>query len=311
LNAHITGTGRFIPPDILTNQDLSRMVDTSDEWIASRTGIRTRHIARDMSACDMGEAAARAALDTAGLSPADIGLVVVSTTTPDRPLPSLACDLQLRLGLENAFCFDIGAACSGFIYALDIAALYLRTGGVTHALVVCAEKLSAITDYTDRRTCVLFGDGAGAVVLSAADKPGGLLASYLAARGDGGAALHCAPGGCIQMEGQEVYKFAVRAMPEAIEKTLAKAGRNVTELDFIIPHQANIRIIQSVMHRYGLPPDKVAITIDRYGNTSSASIPIALDELAREGRLRPGALLLMTGFGAGLTYGATLFEWSV
>jgi 3-oxoacyl-[acyl-carrier-protein] synthase-3 len=309
--AHITGTGRFLPPDTLTNEDLSRMVDTSDEWISSRTGIRVRHIARGMSACDMGERAARNALEASGLSAADIGLVLVSTVTPDRPLPSLSCDLQRRLGLDGAFCFDVGAACSGFIYALDIAARYLQTGGATHALVVCTEKLSAITDFTDRRTCVLFGDGAGAAVLSASARPGGLLASCLAARGDEGAALRCDPGGYIQMDGQEVYKFAVRAMPEAMEKALAKAGRRMEELDFILPHQANLRIIQSVMARYGLPPEKMVINLERCGNTSSASIPIALDELRRANRLRPGALLLLAGFGAGLTYGAALFEWSV
>jgi len=306
----LVGTGRFLPPDVLTNDDLSKMVETSDEWIVSRTGIRERHIARGLSALDMGAQAARAALDNAGLSPEDIDMVVAATVTPDRRLPSLACDLQQKMGFSNAFCFDINAACTGFIYAVDVAARYLMTGGAKNALVVSVEKLTDIIDFTDRTTCILFGDGAGAVVLTASGAPGGLLGSHLASRGDAGASLSCPWDGYIQMDGQKVFKFAMLAMPEAIEKVLAETGRTVGDLTYVIPHQANIRIIESVMRRYGIPPDKMIVTIDRHGNTSSASIPIALDELNRAGRIQPGDLLMLVGFGAGLTYGATLFEWS-
>ena len=308
MNAHIAGTGHFLPPDRLTNDDLSRMVDTSDEWIVSHTGIRVRHIARDLSAVDMGEKAAQAALENAGLSPDDIDMVVVSTVTPDRRFPSVSCDLQQRMGMSQALCFDINVSCTGFVYAIDIASRYLMTGGAKNALIVSVEKLSAITDYTDRKTCILFGDGAGAVVLTAAETPGGLLASYMASRGDGGAALRGCWDGYLEMDGPEVFKFAVRAVPDAIEKVLAQAGRDVSELSFIIPHQANMRIIDSVVRRYNLPPEKVIVTVDRHGNTSSASIPLALDELNRAGRIKSGDLLLMVGFGGGLTYGATLFE---
>ena len=308
MNVHLVGTGRFLPPNLLTNEDLSKMVDTSDEWIVSHTGIRQRHIARDLSALDMAEQAARAALDNAGLKPEDIGMVVVSTVTPDRRLPSLACDLQQKMGLWGAFCFDINVSCTGFIYAVDIAARYLMTGGAKTALVVSVEKLTDITDFTDRSTCVLFGDGAGAVVLAASDAPGGLLGSHLASRGDAGMALRCPWNGYVEMDGHEVFKFAVRAMPEAIDRVLAQAGRDVSELTYVIPHQANIRIMESVTRRYNIPPDKLIVTIGRHGNTSSASIPLALDELNRAGHLRPGSLLMLVGFGAGLTYGAALFE---
>lgn len=310
MNTHITGTGRFLPPQVLTNDDLTRIVDTSDEWIISRTGIRERHIAREMTTLDMAEQASLMALADAGLKTADIDLIIVATVTPDRALPSLACDLQCRMGFENAFCFDLGAACSGFIYAVDVASRYLATGGAQHALIVSSEKLSQITDYTDRTTCVLFGDGAGAAVLSASEKPGGQLGSYLAARGDNGAALNCDVGGLVKMDGHEVYRFAVRAMPDAIDQVLKRTGHKAQDLTYVIPHQANIRIIRSVMQRHDISPEKVVISLDRYGNTSSSTIPIALDELARDGKVKKGDLIMMVGFGAGLTYGATLYEWS-
>ena len=308
LNVHLAGTGRFLPSGILTNNDLAGMVDTSDEWIAAHTGIHRRHVAGGMSTLDMAERAALAALGDSGLSAVDIGMVIASTVTADRRLPSLACDLQKRLGVGGAICFDINVSCTGFIYAVDLAARYLATGTVSNALVVAGEKLSGIVDYSDRSTCVLFGDGAGAVVLSASTSPGGLLGSYLAAAGDGGAALRCRWDGFIEMDGHEVFKFAVRAMPLAIEKVLAMSGHVVSDITHLIPHQANIRIIEAVTRRHDIPPEKVTITIDRHGNTSSASIPIALDELNREGRLKPGDLVMMVGFGAGLTYGATVFE---
>ncbi|MCL2747668.1 MAG: ketoacyl-ACP synthase III [Oscillospiraceae bacterium] len=309
-NVHLTGTGRFLPPGVITNGELSRMVDTSDEWIVSHTGIRTRHIARGLSVTDMAVGAARAALECAGLAPQDIGVVVATTVTPERRLPSLACDVQANLGIANAFCVDINASCTGFIYAVDIVARYLATGGAKHALVVSAEKLTDIMDFTDRTTCILFGDGAGAAVFTASDEPGGLLGSYLAARGDGGAALRCRWDGCIEMDGHEVFRFAVRALPEAVGKAMALSGRDLSELAYAIPHQANRRIIDAAMRRCGIPPDKVAVTVDRHGNTSSASIPIALDELNRDGRLRPGDLVVLVGFGAGLTYGAVVLEVS-
>lgn len=309
MNAYIAGTGRFLPPDILTNDDLSRMVDTNDEWIVSHTGIRQRHIARAMSNTDMAERAARAAMENAGCTACDIDMVIVATVTPDNLFPSTACDVQHRLGLENAFCMDVGAACSGFIYAADMAARYLTTGGARTALVIATEKLSPIIDFTDRSTCILFGDGAGAVVMKAGEAPGGWLGSYLASRGDGGAALTSAPDRMLHMDGHEVFKFAVRAMPEAIDKTLALTGHTPEELSVVIPHQANIRIIDAVMRRHGFPPEKIPVTLDKYGNTSSSSIPIALDELNRGGKLKPGDLVMLVGFGAGLTYGATLFEW--
>jgi 3-oxoacyl-[acyl-carrier-protein] synthase-3 len=307
----MAGTGRFLPPDVLTNADFVRMVDTSDEWIVGHTGIRTRHIARTVKNADMAEAAARAAMENAGCAPADIDMVVVSTVTPDRAYPSLACDLQNRLGLPDVFCLDVSAACSGFIYAVDLAARHILTGGARTALVVSSEKLTPTVDYTDRASCILFGDGAGAVVLKGDERQGGgWLGSLLAARGDDGAALQCVPGGRIKMDGHEVFRFAVRVMPEVIEKLLARAGRAVSDCKFIIPHQANLRIIKAVQRRYALPEEKMVVTIDRYGNMSSACIPIALDELNRAGRLEPGDLLLAVGFGAGFTYGATLFEWS-
>lgn len=311
MNAYIAGTGRFLPPDILTNEKLSQMVDTSDEWIVTRTGISTRHIAREMSACDMGEQAARQALESASCDPSEIDMVVVSTSTHDRYLPSVACDLQYRLHMNNAFCFDVNAACSGFVYSLDVASRYLMTGGAKTALVVSTEKLSKIVDYTDRTTCILFGDGAGAVVLRASEQPGGWRGSFLAARGDGGVALRTDIGQHVHMDGHEVYKFAVRAMPEAMEKVLEKTGCTARDLAYVIPHQANIRIIESAMHRLNIPQEKMIISLDRYGNTSSSSIPIALDELVRGDCLSKGDLVMMVGFGAGLTYGAALFEWSV
>ncbi len=286
------------------------MVDTSDEWISSRTGISERRLARDIPVLDMAEQAAAAALTQAGLSVEDIDMVVLSTATPENIVPSLSCDLQKRLGLRRAFCLDISAACTGFIYGMDIATRYILTGAVRRALVVACEKLSNVTDYTDRSTCILFGDGAGAVVLEAGERPGGYISSFLASCGDGGENLRILLGKHIEMNGKEVYKFAVKAMPEATDRVLAAAGLTMDDMDFVIPHQANLRILNAVRDRHGIAPEKLITTIERYGNISSAGIPVCLDGLHRENKLQPGQRLLMVGFGGGLTYGAMIFEWS-
>ncbi len=310
MNAHIVGTGSFLPPDVLTNDDLSEMVDTSDEWIRTRTGIRERRMAHELTTLDMAIESGRRALAQSGLSPEDIGVLVVATVTPENRIPSIACDLQHHLGLVNSFCFDLNAACTGFIYALDIAARYIRTGFVKHALVVSSEKLSSITDYTDRTTCILFGDGSGAAALSAREGSGGFLGSYLGAKGDLGAALSTPVGGTVEMNGQEVYKFAVKAMPMAIDRVLEETGLSMDDIDFVIPHQANVRILKSVQDKHNIPPEKMIMTLEQYGNISSSGIPVSLDELHRQKRIRNGDKILMVGFGGGLTYGATVFEWS-
>lgn len=256
----------------------------------------------------MGAEAARRALDGAGLSAEDVGMIVVSTSTPDYFFPSVSCRIQRELGAFSAFCFDLSAACTGSIYALDIASRYLETGGVRHCLVIATETLSTVTDYADRTTCVLFGDAAGAVVLSRGESLG-VLSSFLATDARGWESLYARIPEKTVMDGKEVYKFAVGAMPEAINRVLADAGKSMEDVRWIVPHQANIRIIESVVDKYHLPPGKVKITIGRYGNTSSSTIFVALDELNRAGELGKGDLVLMVGFGAGLTYGAILVEW--
>lgn len=306
LHSLIAGTGHFFPPFVLTNAMLEQMVDTSDEWIVQRTGVRSRHIAKDMGPADMAENAARAALEQAGSPACD--MIVVSTSSPDLYYPSIACRLGARLGIHSAFCFDLSAACTGFLQAFDIAGRAIQTGGAGTALVVAAEKLSSVTDYTDRATCVLFGDAAAAFVLQGSEERH-VLASYMASRNDGWESLYAHVGQYTVMNGQEVYKFATSAMPEAIEKVLERAGKKIGDVRWIIPHQANTRIIKSVMQKFDLPGEKVMITLDRTGNTSSATIPCILDEMNRGGKLQKGDLILMVAFGAGLTYGAVLYEW--
>ena len=321
----VLGTGMYVPERILTNHDLEQMVDTSDEWIVTRTGIRERRIAADHQATsDLAYEAAREALQNAGLSAEELDLIVVATITPDMFFPSTACILQERLGAKKAAAFDLSAACSGFIYSLANAAGLIAAGMYKYALVIGADCLSKITDYTDRNTCILFGDGAGAAVIGPVEDGRGFRSFVLGADGSGGDVLNLKGGGSrhpmsrqvldermnyIYMEGREVFKFAVRIIGTAAEEALEKAGMGKNDVDFLVPHQANIRIIQSALNRLELPEDRCIINVDRYGNVSAASIPIALAEAAREGRFKQGDRLLLVGFGGGLTWGASVLVW--
>ena len=318
----IIGTGMKVPEGVLTNADFERMVDTSDEWITTRTGIKERRIcAAGEHAADLGAGAALGACGEAGLDPADLELIVCSTSTPDHLLPSTACEIQARLGARRSGCFDVQAACSGFIYATAVAQGMLSSGLYRNALVVSAEKMSAITDYTDRTTCVLFGDGAGASVLArvedGADR--GILSSVLRTDGTQMELLWRPAGGGVQpstpetlrrrdemlrQEGRQVYRYAVRSMTESAQEALAGAGLGLEDVDWVIPHQANLRIIEGVAAQLGLPMSKVYVNIERYGNTSSATIPIALDEGRKSGLFQPGTVLLLVAFGSGFTWGA-------
>lgn len=319
----ILGTGSYAPRTTLTNQELSTRVDTSDEWIFTRTGIRERRIAEpDETTSFMAAQAARAALNDAGLTPADIDLIIVATLTPDLPMPATACLVQHHLGTPaRTTCFDLNAACSGFLYALDTAWAMLQSGRHRHALVIGAEKLSSVVDWTDRTTCVLFGDGAGAVVLGPArDASARLIGSRLYAEGRH-ADLLCIPGGgtlplssppaprVITMKGRELFKLAVREMEDAARDLLADHHLTADQIDCVIPHQANQRIIDSIAQYLELPSDRFFVNLARYGNTSAASIPLALDEARRAGRIQPGHLTLFVAFGAGLTYGSALVRW--
>lgn len=322
----VSGTGSYLPAGILTNDDLSQMVETSDEWIVTRTGIRERRIASENeTTADMGLHACREAIAAAGLKPEDIDLLIVGTITPDMLFPSTACMLQARLGLRQIPAFDVEAACSGFLYTIDIARAMLLSGNFKHALVVGAEKLSSIVDWTDRSTCVLFGDGAGAVVLSRSDEPGiGMIDSILGSDGNGGDILYMPGGGAalpatedsvrsgqhfLKMNGKEVFKIAVRVMEKAIREILDKQELTPDDVSLVVPHQANIRILEMLASRLKLPLDRFALNIERLGNTSAASIPIVLDEAFREGRIESGDIVILVAFGAGLTWGATLVRW--
>lgn len=323
---HIIGTGSYVPKQVLTNQDLERMVETSDEWIRARTGIKERRLAdQDEAVSDLAYQASLIALDEADVAPGELDLVVVATVTPDTPLPAAACHLQHRLGARRAAAFDLNAACSGFIYALSVAEQFLRTGRYETILVVGAEILSRITDWSDRNTCVLFGDGAGAVVLQASPDAGrGIISNHLYS--DGGMADYLiVPGGgsrmpmteevmeerlnCIHMRGNETYKVAVRAMSDVALEALEANGFSPDDVDYLIPHQANKRIVDAVGRRLGIPKERVWVNIERFGNTSAASIPIALDESRRAGRIGDGDLVLLVSMGAGLTWGSTLIRW--
>jgi 3-oxoacyl-[acyl-carrier-protein] synthase-3 len=326
----ILGTGSYAPTRVLTNEELSRIVDTSDEWIRTRSGIRERRIAApDETASAMGVEAAKRALDQAGVAASEIDLLIVATITPDLPMPATACIVQPRLGVPTtAACFDLNAACSGFLYALDTACAMLGSGRYRKALVIGVEKLSSVVDWQDRTTCVLFGDGAGAAVVGLADEPDrGLLGTKLGAFGESvdllyiprnGTTPHPVPaaldavmnhGACIKMKGKEVFKIAVRAMEEAARDILEQHGVAADQIALVVPHQANLRIIEAISQYLELPMDRFFVNVDRYGNTSAASIPIALDEASRAGRIRRGDLILLVAFGAGLTYGSALIRW--
>lgn len=321
----IIGTGKYVPEKILSNADLEKMVDTNDEWIVSRTGIRERHIAApDQATSDLAYEAAIKAIETAGMTAADLDLIVVATITPDMSFPSTACILQDKLGAKKAAAFDLSAACSGFVYALGAATSMLQMGMYKNALVIGADTLSRITDYTDRNTCVLFGDGAGAVVIGEVGEGRGFKAFDLGAEGAGGELLKLPAGGSrtpasadtleakqhfIQMSGREVFKFAVKVMNKATEDVLNKAGISKDDIDLFIPHQANVRIINSAMERLNLTEDRVMINVQKYANTSAASIPLALVEAVEEGRIKEGDKVVMVGFGGGLTWGASVIIW--
>ncbi|RCX21360.1 3-oxoacyl-[acyl-carrier-protein] synthase-3 [Fontibacillus phaseoli] len=321
----IVGFGKYVPEKVLTNADLEKMVETNDEWIVSRTGIRERHIAApEQATSDLAYEAAVRALKSAGLAAEDLELIIVATVTPDTTFPSTACILQDKLGAKKAAAFDLSAACSGFVYSMATANGFLQTGMYNNALIIGADTLSRITDYSDRNTCVLFGDGAGAVVLGEVPQGRGFLSFDLGAEGAGGALLKLEGGGSrlpasqdtvqggkhfIYMNGREVFKFAVRVMGTATEEVLRKAGKSKEDIDLFVPHQANIRIIQSAMQRLDLPEEKCVINVDKYANTSAASIPLALVEAAEEGRMKEGDTILLVGFGGGLTWGASVLVW--
>jgi 3-oxoacyl-[acyl-carrier-protein] synthase-3 len=316
--ARITGTGGYLPARVLTNKDLESMVQTSDEWIVARTGIRQRHIAAEGEfVSDLAAQACRRALEAAGRTPADVDLIIVATSTPDMVFPSSACLLQAKLGVTRGAAFDLQAVCTGFAYALATADLFVKSGAHRCALVVGAEVFSRILDWNDRGTCVLFGDGAGAVVLEASDKPG-ILSSHLHADGTQAGILNT-PGhvcrGAIQgdptlkMDGGAVFKLAVRVLEESAREALAANGVAVSDLDAYIPHQANVRIISHVGKKLGLPEQKCIVTVDRHANTSAASIPLALDVAVRDGRVKPGSLVLLQGVGGGFTWGSVLLRY--
>lgn len=321
----IVSTGRWLPDNIVTNADMEKMVDTSDEWIRQRTGIRERRIApKDIGAAEMGTEAARIAMKRAGVHAGEIDLLVVATATPDRLLPATACDIQALLGAKNAAAFDISAACSGFIYALSVAEGQIAAGRAEIALVISTEKMTGIIDWTDRSTFVLFGDGAGAAVVRKSENGRGVLSNFL--RSDGTLAeLLWRPGGglkepfdvgmidsknhLVKMAGSEVFKAAVRSMAEAADQALIRAGMTGDDIDLLIPHQANIRIIESTARYAKIPMEKVFVNVDRYGNMSSATIPIALDEAVEMGRVKKGDNVLMVAFGAGFTWASSVVRW--
>lgn len=315
--SRITGTGSYLPERIMTNAELEKLVETSDEWIQSRTGIRERHIARpDESTGDMALMAAQRAIEAAGISTSQIDLIVFATSTPDQIFPSNACLLQRALKIENgSTAFDVQAVCSGFVYAVSIADKFIRSGSHKTALVVGADCLSKIVNWTDRSTCVLFGDGAGAIILQASDRPG-IHASLLRANGAYANLLEVPNGTSrpgddryIHMQGSEVFKFAVTVMDEVVEQVLAGTGLQKSDIDWLVPHQANQRIITATAKKLGLPMDKVMLTVPWHGNTSAASIPLALDTGVRDGRIRPGQLLLLEAIGGGFAWGAALIHY--
>jgi len=324
--AHITGWGMSVPEDILSNDDLSKIVDTNDEWIRDRTGIRERRIARDgQTTASLAVEASIKALQVANLRPTDIDLIICSTSTPEHIFPATACLVQDQIGATKAGAFDLLAACSGFIYAINMAAQSIRSRAIQNALVIGSETLSRFVNWEDRNTCILFGDGAGAFVLQASEMPGGVLSAVMHSDGSGGDSLILQGGGSkhpateatvqagqhfIEMDGKEVFRFATRVMAQATREALEDANLELDNVDWVIPHQANIRIIEAAARGLKMPMDRFVVNLERYGNTSTASIPIATVEAANDGRLTPGDKIVFVGFGAGLTWGALAAEWT-
>jgi len=324
--AHITGWGMSVPESILTNDDLSKMVETNDEWIRDRTGIRERRIARDgQTTASLAVEASLKALQVANLHPTDVDLIICSTSTPEHIFPATACLVQDRIGATKAGAFDLLAACSGFIYGVNMAAQSIRSEAIQNALVIGSETLSRFVNWKDRSTCILFGDGAGAFVLQASDMPGGVLSAVMHSDGSGGDSLILQGGGSkmpaseatvragqhfIEMDGNEVFRFATRVMAQSTREALEIAGIELEDVNWIIPHQANIRIIAAAARGLKMPMERFIVNLDRYGNTSTASIPIATVEAIEDGRLKPGDRIALVGFGAGLTWGALAAEWT-
>ncbi|MCM0760919.1 ketoacyl-ACP synthase III [Sporomusa sphaeroides DSM 2875] len=321
----ILGTGSYVPEKVITNHDLAKMIDTSDDWIVERTGIRERRVVKEgESTLDLAVKAAEKALQDAGVTAAELNAIIVATVTPDMPFPSVACLVQEKIGARNAAAFDITAVCAGFIYALATGSMFIYTGNYKKVLVIGAETMSAITDWSDRNTAILFGDGAGAVILGKTTPGYGVLSLHLGADGSGSDLLKVPAGGTrlpvseeivanrlhfIRMDGNEVFKFAVKVMGEAAKQVLEKANLSTDNIAYLVPHQANLRIIQSAAKRLRLPMDKVVVNVDKYGNTSAASIPIALDEAAKSGKFKNGDIIVMVGFGGGLTWGSGVVRW--
>ena len=321
MNIKITGTGSSLPKLRITNEDLSRIVDTSDEWIASRTGIRARHIAVEETTTEMSVEAAESALKSAGIEAEDVGIIIAATVSADKYLPGLACEVQKNIGAKHAVAFDLNAACSGFLFALNTAALYLKQGIYQHALIIGAETLSKMVDWTDRSTCVLFGDGAGAAVLSVSEEKG-ILSMVQGSDGFRGDVLNCMARkvnnpykksdtalSYVSMNGQEVYRFAVKTVPKAICEAVERAGLKLEDIDLFLLHQANYRIIEAVSKRLGQPMKKFPTNLEECGNISAASVPILLDNVNNHGMMRKGMKIVLAGFGAGLTWGATVINW--
>ena len=312
IHAAIAGTGSCLPERVVTNQELEKTVDTTDQWIRERTGIYQRHIAGDEeTTASMGAQAAREALAAAGRTAGDVDMIVLATTTPDRIFPSTACHIQRELGTRECPAFDVQAVCSGFIYGLDIARRFIATGGGDTVLVIGSEVLSRIVDWSDRSTCVLFGDGAGAVVLEARDEPG-ILSTHLHADGRYDHLLQVSPevnGAFIEMKGNEVFRMAVNTLGRIVDETLEANQMDRHEVDWLVPHQANHRIIAATARKLDLPMERVVVTVDRHGNTSAASVPLALDQAVRDGRVRPGDVLMLEAFGGGFTWGSALIRY--
>ncbi len=308
MNAGIIGVGKYVPEQVITNKDLELRMDTSDEWIRTRTGIEERRIAPDdVNTSDMAYIAAKNAIEDSGLQPEDIDLILVATITPDQPFPTVACILQEKLGCTKAAAMDISAACAGFMYGMITAKQFIENGAYKNVLVVGSEKLSKITDWNDRNTAVLFGDGAGACVMSTVSEGRGILSFELGADGSGG--KHLYQDDYIVMNGREVFKFAVRQMGESSVNVIEKAGLSKDNVDFLIPHQANIRIMESARQRLELPEEKMSKTVHKYGNTSSASIPLSLADDLENGKIKDDDIVVMVGFGGGLTWGAIAMRW--